>query len=160
MHDERPGNSHTAGRLRQRSRRWLLQTALAALLAPGAASAAGADEADARALRAVIEAQLQAFAASDAERAFAFASPSIRAQFGDAATFMAMVQSAYPMLIRPSAISFFQPMPSDGAVWQRVQVRDRAGRLWLATYQLQREASEAWRINGCAVVPDTGKSTT
>ena len=160
MRDEGSGISHTAGRLQQRSRRWLLQTALAGLLTPVAANAAGADEADARAMRAIIEAQLQAFAASDAERAFTFASASIRSQFGDAASFMAMVQAAYPMLIRPATVSFFQPEPSNGAVWQRVQVRDRAGRLWLATYQLAREASEAWRINGCAVVPDTGKSTT
>lgn len=160
MHNERPGISHTAGRPQQRSRRWLLQTAFAGLLAPAAAGAADAGESEALAMRAVIEAQLQAFAVSDAERAFAYASTAIRAQFGDAGTFMAMVQTTYPMLIRPAALAFFQPRPIDDTVWQTVQLRDRAGRLWRATYQLQKQPNSGWRINGCAVVPDTGKSTT
>ena len=111
-------------------------------------------------MRTVIEAQLRAFASNDAERAFSYASAAIRSQFGDAAAFMAMVQTAYPMLIRPAAVSFFQPQPTDGTVWQSVQVRDRAGRLWRATYQLQQQANTGWRINGCAVVADSAKSST
>ena len=37
--------------------------------------------------------------------------------------------------------------------------RDRASRLWLAACQLQAQADVGWRINGCAVVPDAGKSS-
>ena len=147
------------GRVRRGLGLWFLRGSLAGLLAPMVAGAAGFAEGDGRAVRLVIEAQLKAFAADDAERAFSYASAAIRTQFGDAATFMAMVQSTYPMLVRPAATSFFQPRLADGVVWQTVQLRDRAGRLWLATYQLQQQADVGWRINGCAVVADAGKSS-
>jgi Domain of unknown function (DUF4864) len=148
------------GPLRRWTLQWLLRLSLAGLLAPTAASAAALAEGDARAVRTVIEAQLEAFAADDAERAYSYASPAIRTQFADAATFMAMVQSGYPMVVRPSSVTFFQPTLEDGVVLQKVQLRDRAGRLWQATYQLEQQAAVGWRINGCAVVPDSGKSLT
>jgi Domain of unknown function (DUF4864) len=141
-------------------RRRLLRCLLAALLAPAAASAAGLAERDARAVRAVIEAQLAAFAADDAERAYSFASAAIRTQFSDAATFMAMVRSGYPMVVRPASVTFFQPRLDGGTVLQPVQMRDRAGRLWRATYQLAQQSKDGWRINGCVVVADTDKSLT
>lgn len=147
------------GRVRRGLGLWLLRGSLAGLLAPMVAGAAGFAEGDGRAVRLVIEAQLKAFAADDAERAFSYASAAIRTQFGDAATFMAMVRATYPMVVQPAAISFFQPRLADGVVWQTVQLRDRAGRLWLATYQLQQQADVGWRINGCAVVADAGKSS-
>jgi Domain of unknown function (DUF4864) len=139
-------------------RRRLLCLSLAALLCPLAAGAVTLSEADARAVRLVIEGQLDAFAA---ERAYSYASNAIRTQFGDAAAFMAMVQSGYPMVVRPVTVTFFQPQPSDdGAVLQTLQLRDRGGRLWRATYQLERQPGDGWRINGVTVVPDSGKSMT
>ncbi len=141
-------------------RRRLLLLALAAWLLPADARAAEVAASDASAVRSVIEAQLQAFAADDAQRAFSYASAAIRSQFGDAESFMAMVQRAYPMVIRPAAISFFQPQPGNGSVWQMVQLRNRDGRLWRATYQLQQQPDAGWRINGCAVVADAGRSST
>lgn len=137
---------------------WLLL--VWALLATGPAQAVSLSERDAKAVRAVVEAQLQALAADDAVRAFSFASPAIRSQFGDAATFITMVRQGYPVLIRPAATAFFQPEAVAGAVIQVVQLRDATGRNWLATYQLQRQADQRWRINGCAVAPDAGKSST
>ena len=133
---------------------------VAALVSPALAAAAEFGSRDARAVRTLIEAQLAAFAAGDAERAFSYASPSIRSQFGDAINFMAMVQSAYPMVIRPAAVVFFQPVASDDSVIQTVQLRDRAGKLWRATYQLQQLADKGWRINGVVVAADSGNSST
>ena len=138
--------------------RWALTLALA--WGPLAAAAQTVPAADARAVREVVEAQLKALAADDAARAFSYASPTIRTQFGDAETFMAMVKSGYPMVLRPAATAYFQPEASDGAVLQVVQLRGRDGRAWLATYTLQRQPDGRWRINGCLVQPDTGKSTT
>lgn len=139
---------------------WLLRLSLAALFVPAAVSAAVLAESQVRAVRTVIEAQLNAFAADDAERAYAFASAGIRSQFTDAATFMAMVRSGYPMVVRPASVTFFQPSLQGGTVLQKVQLRDRAGRLWQATYQLEQQAGVGWRIGGCVVVPDAGKSLT
>jgi len=135
-------------------------TVLSALTMSLPASAAAVTEPDARAVRAVIEAQLQALRAGNAERAFSFASAAIRAQFGDAANFMLMVQAGYPMLVQPAATSFFVPTWADGAVVQKVHLKDRSGRLWVAAYQLQLQADSTWRINGCAVIPDPGNSST
>lgn len=120
--------------------------------------------ADARAARAVVEAQLLALAAGDAERAFSFAAPGIRQQFGDAATFIGMVRQGYPMIVRPARTVFFVPqaMPGagSGALLQPLQVRDAAGRTWLATYQLERQPDGRWRIGGCSVVADSDRSST
>lgn len=146
-------------------RRWLGCGAMLGLLAPVAAGAALA-EPDARAVRQVVEAQLAAFAADDAERAFSYASASVRAQFGDATNFMGMVRSGYPMVVRPAAVSFFQAQADEGAegakvtVRQAVQLRDGEGRLWMATYLLERQAGAGWRINGCVVRADSARSWT
>ena len=137
--------------------------ALLVLLVPAGGGAASLAEPDAHAVRQVIEAQLEAFAADDAARAFSYASASIQAQFGDASNFMAMVRSGYPMVIRPAAVSFFQPQRDVGtpeAVTQLVQLRDRDGRLWNATYRLERQTGAGWRISGCMVAADSGKSST
>ena len=130
---------------------------------PTGCQCGGVGRADAHAVRDVVQAQLEAFAADDAERAFSYASASIRAQFGDAASFMAMVRGGYPMVVRPAAVSFFQAQTDDGAavtVRQTVQLRDREGRLWRATYLLERQAGVGWRISACVVVADSEKSVT
>lgn len=130
-----------------------------------AAPAADLDEREARAVRTVIEAQLDAFAADDAERAFSYAAPAIRERFGDAPRFMAMVRQGYPMVIRPTTRAFFRPEAvtlSGGAAEavQIVQVRDADGARWLAAYQLQRQPDQSWRITGCTIVPDAGGPST
>jgi hypothetical protein len=113
---------------------------------------------DARAIRAVIEAQLKAIGADDAALAFSYASPSIRMQFGDPPTFMTMVREGYPMLIRPTATVFFRPDPLEQGVMQQVHVRDQDGRSWLATYHVLRQPDTTWLINGCVVEPDEDDS--
>jgi Domain of unknown function (DUF4864) len=126
------------------SRRRLLRCLLATLLAPATASAAVLAERDARAVRSVIEAQLAAFAADDAERAYSYASAAIRTQFADAASFMAMVRSGYPMVVRPESVTFFQPRSADGVVvLQSVQLRDNAGRLWRRPTSSRNKAATA-----------------
>ena len=146
------------------TRRRLGCLGLLGLLAHVAAGAAKLAEPDAIAVRNVIEAQLEAFAADDAERAFSYASTGIQAQFGDATTFMAVVRGGYPMVVRPAAVSFFLPQAEPGAApaeanaRQNVQFRDREGRLWIATYVLERQAGAGWRISSCTVMADSGKS--
>jgi Domain of unknown function (DUF4864) len=136
-------------------------------LAPFAAGASGLTQADARAIREVVQGQLDAFAADDAKQAFSFASNAIRTQFGDADNFMAMVRQGYPMVVRPAAVSFFQPKagePMKGApqlVRQDVHLRDAAGSMWIATYALEKEsATGSWRIGGCVVRADAARSST
>lgn len=145
------------------TRRRLGMLAVVCAVLPAAVGAAALTDADKREIRQVVEAQLNAFAQDDAGRAYAHASAEIQAQFGDANNFMAMVRSGYPMVIRPAAVSFFLPQVeklTPESVKQLVRLRDREGRLWIATYLLQRQADTGWRISGCVVVPDSDKSST
>ncbi len=154
------------GRWTQWLRRCLGYIAVLSLLVPPVARAAALAGPDARAVRQVVEAQLEAFAAGNAERAFSYASASIQAQFGDANNFLAMVRRGYPMVVGPTAVSFFQAQAeggtesTQGPVRQAVQVRDREGRLWMATYLLERQAGAGWRISGCVVVAVSAKALT
>lgn len=114
---------------------------------------------EARAVRAVIQGQLDAFAADDAERAFSFAAKGIRELFGDASNFMTMVRDSYPVVYRPASVTFLKPERREGQVLQAVQLTDASGKMWLALYSLQFLADRTWRIAGCAVVANDGRST-
>jgi Domain of unknown function (DUF4864) len=127
-------------------------------LAFGSACAAPAKPADAQAAQAVIRAQLNAFAADDAKRAFSYAAPSIRTQFGSADNFLLMVRQGYPMVYRPANVSFAKPEMISGRLVQTVQFSDLDGAEWVATYQLERQPNKRWRISACVVEPRSGTS--
>ena len=127
-----------------------LALALALSLAPLAAAAQEsiAPE-DAHAVRAVIEAQLDAFQRDDAQAAFALASPGIRETFGDPETFMAMVRSGYAVVYRPRSVRFDTPVMVAGQVLQPVRLWDAEGQGWMALYPMQRQPDGSWRTDGC-----------
>jgi len=129
----------------------------AAIAAP--ASAEPVSTGDTRAVRAVVEAQLAAFAADDAKRAFSYAAPAIREMFGTPERFVAMVRAGYPAVYRPSNINFLHPVWVDGHLVQGVHLTDAEGALWLAIYRLERQPDKSWRISGCDVQPASGKTT-
>lgn len=114
---------------------------------------------DARAARAVIEAQLAAFAADDAERAFSFAAPSIRDSFGSAERFMAMVRKGYPVVYRPTSVRFLEPVREGDSLLQRVRMTDDTGAAWMVVYELQRQDDRSWRITACVAARSEGLST-
>jgi len=114
---------------------------------------------DAVAIRAVIEAQLDAFRSDDATRAFSYAAPNIQKRFVTPAKFLAMVQSEYPVVYRPASVAFLPPQEIDGQVSQIVQMTDTAGASWTAVYLLEWQPDLSWRISGCAVFRGTGRST-
>ena len=113
-------------------------------------------QADARAIRGVIEAQLAAFAADDAEQAFSFASRGIQGAFATPENFIAMVKRTYPVVYRPASVLFLEPELRGDETLQRVQMSDDAGDLWVALYRMQRQADGAWLIDGCVLAPVSG----
>ena len=121
-----------------------------------AAHAGGVSKADAQKVRAVIQAQLDAFAADDARRAFSYAAPGIRQMFGTPERFLAMVREGYPVVYRPASIGYLKPEANGRTVIQAVEMADGEGTLWVAIYQLERHQG-AWRITGCELVPSDGK---
>ena len=139
------------------ARRQLLLAALCAIVVP--AQAAGVSKADARKVRAVIEAQLAAFAADDAKRAFSYATRDIRALFGTPERFVTMVREAYPVVYRPASVAFLQPEAIDGTVIQAVEMIDGQGRVWMAVYRLERQRDRSWRISACEIAESDAKTT-
>ena len=98
-----------------------------------------------------VRAQLAAFAVDDAEQAFSYAAPDIRALFQTPENFMAMVKESYPVVYRPANFSFLKPRVEDGVVLQPVQMLDSNGRSWIAFYTLVSHASGKWLIHSCVL---------
>jgi hypothetical protein len=114
---------------------------------------------DARAVREVIEAQLDAFRRDDAARAFSLATPAIRLAFGNAENFMEMVKTSYAVVYRPRSVTFDVPVIFDGELVQPVRLTDAEGRAWLALYPMQKQPDGSWRTNGCQLARLTGTAT-
>jgi hypothetical protein len=124
-----------------------------------AAQPAAVSAADMRSAREVVQAQLDAFAADDGPRAFSFATQGLRAVFGSADRFMAMVRTGYPVVYRPASVAFLVPEWLDRELIQGVHFTDEQGGLWLALYRLQRQRDNSWRINGCELVQSRARTT-
>jgi len=132
---------------------------LALLLIPLVVQAQPVPSADAQAVRKVVEAQLQAFQRDDAERAFAYATPGIREQFGSAERFMEMVRSSYAVVYRPRSVTFRPPVRVGPDLAQPVRMTDEEGHAWLVVYPMERQADGSWRINGCELARLPGEET-
>jgi hypothetical protein len=106
-------------------------------------------------VRDVIVAQLAAFETDDADTAFQTATPAVREAIGSPGRCLAMVRGAYPMVYRPSSVSFHKPEEADGSVLQLVEIQDGDAKSWLAIFQLERQPDNTWRISGCLVAENT-----
>ena len=102
------------------------------------------------AARDVISDQISAFQADDVTRAYQFASPFIQEKFGSPETFGRMVREGYPMVWRPSEVTFLEARDMNGRLWQEVLLRDAEGRGWIAEYELV-ELDGVLRINGVRI---------
>ncbi|HSW21719.1 MAG TPA: DUF4864 domain-containing protein [Burkholderiaceae bacterium] len=140
------------------NRRSVTWVTLAAMAMPLQA-ANDVSPADAKAVRALIEAQLAAFASDDANKAYSLAAPAIQTMFVSADRFLAMVRESYPVVYRPASVAFLQPERIDGQLVQRVQMSDAAGVPWMVVYQLERQPDRSWRIAGCVAARGQGRST-
>jgi uncharacterized protein DUF4864 len=140
------------------SRRILLLSicAIGWTLLSGAVDAAEAklSRAEWTAIKKVISQQLAALRAGEGERAFAFASPGIQAQFGDAGNFITMVRGAYAPLLDARYTEFLEGAVIDGVIVQPLRLIARDNTVLVALYTMEKR-SGAWRINGCQLAPST-----
>ena len=128
-------------------------------LATGVAWPAEVPEAQAVKAREVVQAQLDAFAADDARRAFLLASPSARRHLRSPDNFINLVRRNYAVVYRPASVAFLKPQLIDGVVILGVQMTDAQGSAWLATYQLERQPDGIFLIDGCELVANEGRYT-
>ncbi len=129
----------------------LVLALLNAPLAPLPASAQSADPG----ISATINGQIEALKADDFDRAFDFASPTIRRLFGTASNFGTMVRQGYPMVHRPAAIRLLELREVSGRLWQKVMITDHDGRTHLLDYEML-QGPDGWQINGVQLLRDTG----
>jgi len=143
------------------TRRALLRAALCAIACavPVSINAAEAEltDADWSAIKDVITRQLAALKRGEGERAFGYASEGIRAQFGNADHFLAMVRTGYAALLEARYTEFLEGAVIDGAIVQPLRLIAPDNTVRVALYTMQR-VQGAWRINGCAIAPSTVKA--
>jgi len=113
---------------------------------------------DQAAITSIIQQQLDAFTAEDAERAFSFASPSIQAQFGSADIFNRMVQEGYAPVYRAQSARFLEISIIAGRIVQPVLLTGPNGALTIADYIMERQSDGSWRIADCILRPAEDQS--
>lgn len=123
---------------------WLL---LLATVAAGAGEPAALAADEARAIRAVIQSQLEAFRRDDGAAAFAHAAPGIQDRFGTPEGFMAMVRAGYAPVYRPREVEFLEAALRDGRPVQSVRVVGPDGAAVIALYAMERQPDGSWRIS-------------
>ncbi len=109
------------------------------------------------AIERVVRNQLAAFKAGDGERAFTYASPGIRAQFGDAPTFIAMVRNGYGALLTARYTEFLEGAVIDGRVIQPLRLIAQDNSVVVALYTMEKHDGR-WKIAGCVLAPSTVKA--
>ncbi len=111
--------------------------------------------ADWSAIRRTIDDQRKALKSGDARKAFSFASPGIRAQFGTPETFLAMVRNGYGALIGARYAEFLEGAVIDGAVIQPLRLIAPDNSVLVALYTMEKQKDGRWRIAGCVLAPST-----
>ena len=95
----------------------------------------------------VISAQIEAFQQDDVETAFSFASPKIQMLFGSPENFGKMVRNGYPMVWRPSDVTFLRQKTDSGVVFQEMRFFDDSGVGHAFIYEMV-DVSGSWKVNG------------
>ena len=111
-----------------------------------------------KAIKRVINEQRSALIAGEAAKAFGYASPGIRSQFGDPDTFIAMVRGAYAALISARRVEFLEGAVIDGFVVQPLRLIASDDTVRVALYTMERQDNGTWRIAGCVIAPSTVRS--
>ena len=107
------------------------------------------------AIRRTIDGQRKAFKSGDARKAFSFASPGIRAQFGTPERFLAMVREGYGALIAARYVEFLEGAVIDGTVIQPLRLVGSDNSVLVALYTMEKQKDGRWRIAGCVLAPST-----
>jgi Domain of unknown function (DUF4864) len=143
--------------------RWTVGEAVARLAAVGLACWIGAaaaaqtapTPAEWQSIQEVIAAQRAAIIAGDADKAFGYASPGIQQQFGDAASFLAMVDAAYSALESARYVEFLEGAVIDGIVVQPLRLIDADNTVRVALYTMEKQVDGEWCISSCRIAPST-----
>lgn len=107
---------------------------------------------DVASIQQAIRGQLHALAEDDAESAFELITPSIRSQMGTPENFLRIIKEEYSPIYRHLVVIFSAPQALGDAIIQIVRLTDRESRVWLAIYNMQRDMTGNWKIDGCQLM--------
>ena len=109
------------------------------------------------AVQAVISSQIAAVTHDDAEKAYSFASPDIRALYPDKDRFLAMVRKAYEPVYHAGNYAFGRSKLIGGGevVLQEVMISAKQGKDWTAIYEMRLMDDGSYKVNGVRVMGNT-----
>jgi hypothetical protein len=114
--------------------------------------------ADAIAIHAVVQSQLEALAQDDATSAFELTTPTKRMQIGTADNFLRMIKEQYTPIYRPQLALFSKPQLIDGNAIQVVRLTGDDRHVWVAIFWMQQGEDSNWKIDGCQLLETTSLS--
>jgi len=100
--------------------------------------------------RGVISQQISLFQVDDFDKAFTFASPSIKNIFGTPNNFGKMVRRGFPMVWRTKGVDYLELSLVVDALVQRVMITDKIGEIFILNY-IMVETNKGWKIRGVII---------
>lgn len=131
-------------------RKWMMGAVLAASMA-GTAWAQSAE------IEGVIGNQIEAFKLDNFAEAFTYAAPSIQGLFRTPENFGRMVTQGYPMVWRPSQVTYLELREIGGRYIQTVRIEDGDGATHFLAYSMV-ETGDGWKISGVQLMEAPGVS--
>ena len=104
-----------------------------------------------------VRTQIRAYAARDADQAFAQLAPSTQRFFGQPDQFLRALAQEVPAMLDTRRFAFLGVEGAPNRIVQQVLLTDSTGREWLAEFQLEQLTGGDWRIKGCIAQSTPGQ---
>ena len=99
----------------------------------------------------IVNQQLEAFQNDDFEKAYSFASPTIKKMFISPEVFRKMVIGGYQAVYRPQSIKMGSVEIIKGVTTLKVYLVDPNGEFVTANYMMEKQENGEWLISGCVL---------
>jgi len=100
-------------------------------------------------IKSIVNQQLEAFQNDDFEKAYSFASPTIKKMFSSPEVFRKMVIGGYQAVYRPQSIKMGSVEIIKGVTTLKVYLVDPNGEFVTANYLMEKQENGEWLISGC-----------
>ncbi len=102
-------------------------------------------------IKSIVNQQLEAFQNDDFEKAYSFASPTIKKMFSSPEVFRKMVIGGYQAVYRPQSIKMGSVEIIKGVTTLKVYLVDPNGEFVTANYLMEKQGNGEWLISGCVL---------
>ena len=102
-------------------------------------------------IKSIVNQQLEAFQNDDFEKAYSFASPTIKKMFSSPEVFRKMVIGGYQAVYRPQSIKMGSVEIIKGVTTLKVYLVDPNGEFITANYMMEKQENGEWLISGCVL---------